>query len=347
MLQSINRTRFSLFAFIAFIFPLLVTQSCSDSSDDETSTIGNWTKTTPFKGRPRSGAICFTIGSKAFVGLGYDGDEYINDFYVYDLSKGYWESKATFPGLSRERAVAFSVGGKGYIGLGYNRDEDKEELGDFWEYDPDTNTWTEVANFGGTARYNAVAFAIGDKAYVGTGYDGDKYNSDFWEYDVVNNSWKEIASFPGEKIEGGFSFVVNGKAYVAGGRNNGLYNRYFWEFNPSDLSWVNRTPDSDESYYTEFTSAVQRHDAVALTIDGYAYVIGGYSSSGAVDNSVYIFNPLDNSWDSRTSFEGSARSLAVGYVLDSRAFVGTGQNGTSKYDDIWEFKPAEAYDDSN
>ena len=51
-------------------------------------------------------------------------------------------------------------------------------------------------------------------------------------------------------------------------------------------------------------------------------------------------------WDARTSFEGSARSLAVAFVLEGRAFVATGQNASSRYDDVWEFKPNEEYDSS-
>jgi hypothetical protein len=43
---------------------------------------------------------------------------------------------------------------------------------DFWEYDPATNTWTQKADFGGTARYSAVGFSIADKGYLGTGTDG-------------------------------------------------------------------------------------------------------------------------------------------------------------------------------
>ncbi|MFZ6010447.1 MAG: Kelch repeat-containing protein, partial [Bacteroidota bacterium] len=281
----------------------------------------------------------FTIGSKAFVGLGYDGDEYLSDFYVYDINSGFWESRKKFPGPFRERAVAFSIQGKGYVGLGYNRDLTKEELGDFWEYNPDTDEWTQVASFKGTARYNAVGFAIGSKGYVGTGYDGDTYNSDFWEFDPASNNWKEIVSYPGEKIDGGLSFVVNGLGYVCTGRNNGLYNTDFWEFDAEAVTWIKRSPDDEEDDYDEFKKAMSRHDAVAFTIGDKAYIAGGISSGGATDKAVYEFNSGNYAWDDRTSFEGSARSLAIAFVLNGRAFMGTGQNGSSRFDDIWEFNP--------
>lgn len=335
-------------ALIALVGFVMFT-ACSSSDDDETNQ-GNWTKVTPFKGVKRSGAFSFTIGTKVFVGTGYDGDDYWNDVYGFDINNGYWESIAEFPGTPRERAVAFSVGGKGYVGLGYNRDADTEELRDFWVYDPATNTWDSLGLFGGSARYSAVAFSIGEYGYVGTGYDGDNTNSDFWQYDPSGNTWKEIVSYPGDKLESALAFVINGKGYIGAGWDNGLHNLDFWEFIPGtdggNPTWTKRSPDDDESDYDEFKLAMYRHDAVAVTVGNNAYIIGGVSSTGAIDKTVYVFDATTYDWDDRTSFEGSARSLAVGYVLNDRIFVGTGQNGTSRYDDIWEFKPNEEYDET-
>lgn len=337
-----------LFLIFFLLISTVIMLSCSNDDDDDT-TLGNWTKTTPFKGRPRSGAIVFTVGNTAFVGLGYDGDEYLSDFYSFDINKGFWEPRKTFPGTLRERAVAFSVNGKGYIGSGYNRDLTEVELADFWEYNPDTDEWTQVADFEGTPRYNAIAFTIGSKAYVGTGYDREKkYNSDFWEFDPLTNDWNEVQSYPGEKIDGGMAFVIDNKAYICGGRNNGVYNSDFWEFDPgSEAAWTNRAPDTDDSNYDDFKIAVRRHDALAFTMGDKAYVTGGIASSGATDKTVYQFDAATLLWDERTPFEGSARSLAIAFVLNDRAFVGTGQNGSSRYDDVWEFKPNEEYDDEN
>src|SRR5437870_3933251 len=72
-----------------------------------------------------------------------------------------WVQKASLQS-GRNSGVGFSIGTKGYIGLGNN-------YIDFWEYDPNTNTWTQKANFAGNARSGAVGFSIGNKGYVGTG----------------------------------------------------------------------------------------------------------------------------------------------------------------------------------
>ena len=63
-----------------------------------------------------------------------------------------WTQKSDVGGLTRRNAVGFSIGSKGYIGLGYS-DTTASMLKDFWEYSPLSDSWTQIADFGGTARY--------------------------------------------------------------------------------------------------------------------------------------------------------------------------------------------------
>ena len=56
-------------------------------------------------------------------------------------------------------AVGFSIGSKGYLGTGDSGPYNK----DFWEFDPLINSWTQKADFAGTARSYAVGFSIGAK----------------------------------------------------------------------------------------------------------------------------------------------------------------------------------------
>lgn len=340
--------KLSLFVVLCVLL-LIPLSACDDDSEDE-SELGNWVRTTPFKGSRRSGAISFTIGDKAYVGLGYNGDEYFTDFYEFDINQGFWQKLDTFPGVPRERAVSFSVNGKGYVGLGYNRDEDKEELGDFWEYDPakaPQDQWTQLNNFSGIARYNAVGFSIGERAYVGTGNDGSNYLGDFWEYNPTNDTWQEIISYPGQKREEALVFLMEGKAYICGGRNNGLTDTEFWEFDAEAKKWTNKRPDDGEDYYDEFSAATRRSGAVAFTYNNKAYITTGIAASGVADNSVYEYDALTEVWDKKTSFEGSSRTQAVSFVLGDQMYVGTGQSGSTHFDDFWLFRPTEEYDEDD
>jgi N-acetylneuraminic acid mutarotase len=148
---------------------------------------GTWTQKTDFMGAARDSAVGFSIGSKGYIGTGYDGTKECKDFWEYDstvVPDGTWTQKADFGGNARDGAVGFSIGSLGYIGTGY--DSVPTEYKDFWEYDPDptVNKWTRKADFGGAARDSAVGFAIGSMGlgYIGTGYDGATEYKDFWEY---------------------------------------------------------------------------------------------------------------------------------------------------------------------
>ena len=76
------------------------------------------------------------------------------------------------------------------------------------------DTWTQKASFPGAARNSAVAFAIDNKGYFGTGYDSDNKFSDFWEYDPVTNNWTQKADFPGSGRYSAVAFGVKGKGYI-------------------------------------------------------------------------------------------------------------------------------------
>ena len=87
--------------------------------------------------------------------------------------------------------VSFSIGNYGYFGTGdsayyipvtcYHNSKPY-----WWQYDPNTNTWTQMANYGGGKREWSVGFSIGCKGYVCCGEDETgnigKNKKDFWEF---------------------------------------------------------------------------------------------------------------------------------------------------------------------
>ena len=324
--------------------------SCGSS---DTTINGNWIKTTPFGGETRSGAFEFTIGDKVFVGLGYgglNGTQYLKDVQSYDLASGYWSPVAEFPGIGRELAVSFSVGGKGYVGTGYNRLQEAPaivELKDFWQYDPNSNTWTQLNDFPGEARYNALAFANDKNGFVGGGYNGNYYN-DFWKYTPENDSWQQIPSLIGDKREGAMSFTISGIVYVFGGDNNASYEQDFYSLDLTTETpvWTNLTKITTDANYNDFRAGVRRSNANAFTLGDMGYVVVGVAGS-APQTLVYQFNPITTTWTKMTAFEGGARFQAISFVVGGRAFVGTGTNGTRKLDDIYEWRPDQSYNQAD
>ncbi len=179
----------------------------------------SWTATEPF-GIARSNAVCFVINGFAYIGTG-KSTHVLSDWIIYDPVEAAkdkpnngWRQLQTIPGgaKARQGAVAFTLNGVGYFGLGVT--EDGTFLDDFWAFTPDrddpaSGTWQQRAFFKGGPRANAVAFVIGEQAYVGTGDNiiGDMYEgpytgqifNDFYRYDPYTNTWLDVQPYTADK----------------------------------------------------------------------------------------------------------------------------------------------------
>jgi N-acetylneuraminic acid mutarotase len=101
------------------------------------------------------------------------------------------------------------------------------------------NAWRQKADFGGTALAQATVFSIGNKGYIGTGYNVDdrSYKKDFWEYDPATNAWTQKADFHGTARNGATGFSIGSKGYMGTGNESGSYKNDFWEYNPAINQW--------------------------------------------------------------------------------------------------------------
>lgn len=222
--------------------------------------LNQWTQLANFPGTARTGSVGFSIGSKAYVGLGRDNNGNTNQFWEYDPQLNSWTIKANFPPGNRESATGFSIGSKGYVGMGLSGTTKT----DFYEYDPLTNLWTQKANFPvAIGRYAAVGFSIGSKGYVGTGYhSGFTRNNDFWEYNPATDSWLQLANVPGPARADAVGFSTSGVGYVGTG------NQYmdFYSYDVGSNSWTQVTDYGPGN----------REKATAFVVNNIAYVGSGF-----------------------------------------------------------------------
>jgi N-acetylneuraminic acid mutarotase len=118
--------------------------------------------------------------------------------WAYDPTTGALTQKAVFAGEARTQGVGFALDGKGYVGTGTKLVNAMSSFKDFWQYDPATNQWTQKADLSAVGRFNALAFTIGNKAYVGTGITSTSGTTakDFYEYDPIADTWTPKADFP-------------------------------------------------------------------------------------------------------------------------------------------------------
>jgi len=288
----------------------------------QAQTQNTWTQKANFGGMARQYAVGFSIGTKGYIGTGYNGS-YLNDFWEYDQQSNTWTQKANFGGTARYLAVGFSIGSKGYIGTG----SDGAHKNDFWEYDPSANTWIQKANFSGFARSNAVGFSIGSKGYIGTGGNESIAMNDFWEYDPASDTWTSKAFYPGNGRGGVVGFSIGTKGYAGTGAHNpAIYDNDFWEYNPVTNAWTQKAN----------FGGTGRSNAVGFSIDDKGYIGTGWNNGFIGD--FWEYNPVTNTWQQEAVFGGSSRLGASGFAIGIKGYIGTGLDGTLK-NDLWEYKP--------
>jgi len=315
--------------------------SCSKSSSS-TDLVGDWFRSNDFEGVARTEAVSFVIGDKAYVATGYQKDDIrLKDLWEYNQSNGTWIQKADMPGVARNAAVAFSINNVGYVGTGY---DGTSYLNDFWSYNPSNNTWDSIAPFGGSARYGAVGFSINNQGFVGTGFD-DNYLKDFWAYNPSSNSWSQTASLGGTKRKDAIAFVFNNTAIVATGINNGAFPDDVWAFDGNNWTEKTRLANiSDESFDDNYAS-ILRSNASAFVMNNVGIISNG--TTGSVTGTTWAYDPATDVWTQKTAFESTQREGAVGFSLNNRGYVATGNNSASRFDDMWEFNPNAAKVDNN
>jgi hypothetical protein len=287
-----------------------------------------WTQKADFGGTARQYAVGFSIGTKAYLGTGWDG-AYRNDFWEYDPSANKWTQKADFDGTGRIEAVGFFIGAKGYIGTGF----DGSFRRDFWEYDPSANKWTQKADFGGRTRMYAVGFSIGSKGYTGTGYDGSPtYRRDFWEYDPSVNEWTQKADFGGSGRSSATGFSIGPKGYIGTGDDASSFKKDFWEYDPSVNEWTQKA---------DFGGAGRIY-AVGFSAGTKGYIGMGYSGSLPYLKDFWEYDPFTGTWIQKADFAGPGRMYSAGFSIGTKGYIGTGRNG-SYMKDLWELVPSESF----
>jgi hypothetical protein len=152
-----------------------------------------------------------------------------------------WNIKKPFPGDFLGRYVSFSIGTKGYVLVESSGRAARTK--DFYEYDPDTDSWTKKADFPGNDRVNGIAFSVDGKGYYGAGEAKDVIEGlrDLWQYNPEEDKWEKFADFPGSGNVKLLANTIADKVYIGLGfriENSSVgaqeYKRAYdyWQFSP-------------------------------------------------------------------------------------------------------------------
>jgi N-acetylneuraminic acid mutarotase len=303
------------------------------------ATADTWTQKADFGGVVREGAVGFSIGDKGYIAGGDNinlGQVY-KDLWEYDPGTDTWTQKSDISGddlAGLDLAVAFSIGSKGYVGTGRLSATATQGVKSFWEYDPAANTWTPKADFGGTGRYSAVGFSIGNKGYIGTGLNNSAPLSDVWEYNPAANTWTRKADFAGGGRSDAVGFSISNKGYLGTGVPA---SRDFWEYDPAANTWTQKT---------DFGGGGPRNGAVGFSVNGKGYIGAGVYGFMSYSD-LWEYDPAANAWTQKTDFGGGVRYRAAGFVIGSKGYIGTGLVGNPLRaapvsNDFWEYDTGNA-----
>ncbi len=192
-----------------------------------------------------------------------------------------------------------------------------------------TNKWIAKASFSGLGRTGAVAFTVGERAYIGLGgsLNPNKTVSnvykDLWEYNPDNNSWTQKADYPGS---GGFlatSLSFGNGGIVCGGSNNiGSVKNDCYVYYPSGNYWIQKA------------SMPVVNEAGAGFSDGsyLGYIVCPGPGNNNATNFTYQYDYGQDIWTPKTSFPGGTTYRPMSFNIGNRYFVG---NSTGNF---WEYK---------
>lgn len=293
----------------------------------------SWLQMATYTGSGAFGGASFEINGKGYYGLGLSGSNGYTDFYEYDPAGNSWTAKASLPDDGRWACATFVINGKGYVVGGSNGSTYEAEL---WEFDPVANTWTAKASVPG-GRQSPVAFAIGNKGYAGTGYNGSSLD-DFYEYDPVGDTWTAKANFPGSARNGAVGIGIGSKGYIGMGHSTNAVTYYndWYEYDPSSNSWTQRAnfPMPKINSATAYSSGT-----AGYVFGGYFYQYSGITHNPL--NTLFKYDPQTNEWNLEGTCPGLPRGYAGGFALSNDIYVTCGAidnsgSGSSLINDTWK-----------
>ena len=305
-----------------------------------------WSQKSSYTGLATGGVCAFSIGNKGYICCGLSNTLITHkDLWEYDASNDTWTQKADVGDTPRYSASAFSIGQKGYVCLGWSAISASIPLPELLEYDPLLNTWIYKTDFPGHPRYNAVAFVIGNKAYVGLGYN--PMSNDFYEYDPSMDTWTLLTDvFPGAARETAIAFSctfsVGGNTYEKGYVGLGALDEAalnlpndLWEFTPG------LTPGTGSWVAKSGFPGTPRFACFAFSCNDKGYVGGGIGPGAHFEsNEFYEYDPASDTWTMRTPYPGINKVHAATFVINNIGYVGCGQGGSDFHNDMFRYSPS-------
>lgn len=298
----------------------------------------SWVQVDSMNGPGKSVTTSFVILDTAYVVGGTTEIEFTRKMYSYNYAQDDWDDELSWGGESgggqnRGSAISFVIENIAYVGLGQGNTADF--YNDLWKYDPATATWTQMADFAGPARRGAIAFALDGFGYIGLGQSITGLENDIWKLNPATNSWVQVGDFDGPARKNAACIQMGSQIFIGTGEGT-VDLADFWEYQPWSDSWIAR-PN---------IPGMGRSGAVGWGIFPQVFIALGEDAAGTLKKDVWEYNVFSNSWTQRADFPGTPRKLATAFVVQDKAYVGTGYSLDGFKDDFYSYSKVAEIDES-
>ena len=251
-----------------------------------------------------------------------------SDFYFFDETTLSWGNVSPLPvGNERQYASSVAWNGKGYLFGGV--DCAGVFQNDFWNYDPLTNSWTELDSLPSSGRAGMVHFVLQDTLYVAGGRNESEILDEVWAFNFITQTWSQKNSLPTNGIWRGIAFQYQENAYIGLGKNN-LNNQT--DFNSNILKY---DVVSDVWQIVPNLNLEKRSYVGYTQTDSLLFLFGGVDSTGQILTSVERINLSDFSINQLSDFSSIPRKGGASFLVNNDLYYSTGVSTDKRFNETW------------
>lgn len=277
---------------------------------------------------PRASACACTLGDKAYIFGGRDSaGNYLKDVWEYNSKTDSWRSLGNIVGLGRIKPTIIAYKNVLYLGLGYASKQPYQDdyfLEDWWCYNPQNNTWKQMADYPSYSSHDARPFVVNDTIYVIYGTDWC-FSRKIFYYVPQIDKWKSVKDNyrRAESAFGTSAAQVGNRVFLGLGFREQNISQW-WEADLSTDKWTERASLPDKG---------RTLSACAATTD-YIYLFGGrhFASEdmgGEVFNTFLRYDIAKDKWQYGGQMPQRAENL-IAFTIQGHAYFGLGEDENGK-----------------
>ena len=295
-----------------------------------------WTRMNDLPGDPRKLALSFGDGSRGFYGLGSSlvGSQFFTDLWEYNPGNDSWTDRSSFPGAPRNYFSTFTLDNILYLVGGSTGDPSimANHSLENWSYNIDTDQWTRLNDFVGTARIRAGGFAAAGKGFRVSGcHENDTMNLEVWEYLPGSDTWTRKSDLTNVEPMTHEQFLLsaygNGESGLILCKARPRYtNPDSWIYHPASDSWTGcGFPGTYEGSPT------------GCYIGDLLYMGPTYYQGLSEYARIYTYNADGNNWSYLYDSKSPSRRDAGSFSIDDKYYFFGGLDGSGEVllNDVW------------